>query len=259
MTDIPKYCPGCGADVEHATPGRDGRVIQIRWACEAWSVLCNDGTWAYLPSVVCLERQGDQWEMAAFCERSAARQERIEGDSWRLMARIQQEARERAEADADALQARWDARSVAYTEMQVRVEKAEAQLCAVDELLARRAALDELPDRLAKIGKALRVAKEAEAEVQALQARWDERSVAFIEMEVRVEKAEAEVKRLQDLCADDESEPVTYCPDCGAKMETVVSEYQTIWHVPGGSRCRKRQKQNADDIAAAEQAKGVGT
>ena len=47
------------------------------------------------------------WEMAAFCER---------------------QARERTESALDALQAQVDTRSVAYTEMQLRCERAENEL-----------------------------------------------------------------------------------------------------------------------------------
>ena len=71
----PQYCPGCGADVEYATPARGGLVIQIRWKCYAISVLREDGAWAYLPSVACLESRLKVAEQAR--ERAEAENKRL--------------------------------------------------------------------------------------------------------------------------------------------------------------------------------------
>jgi len=75
------------------------------WVCRASTALCH-------------QLQADQWEMAAFCER---------------------QARERTEVALDALQAQVDTRSVAYTEMQLRCERAEARVGADDAELCAHA------------------------------------------------------------------------------------------------------------------------
>lgn len=78
----------------------------------------------------------------------------------------------------------------AYISERDNAEKAEAELHRIDELIARRPALDE-PTRYDNIAKAIRCAGQADAATR----RFDE---MFDEMKRRAERAEGEVERLKE-------------------------------------------------------------